>query len=170
MKTALRLLLTLSSIIFINCDCIPPREHKQMVVNEYGYSTDVYLVEVNQINEKDHSARVHILSAYKGEFSIHDEITVHYNPYCEPQINTLDTWIVYLSDNQEQLYVNECGLTRDIKRPTDNRIFKDLHLPHAENSLTESHLTLFDSINNYNINEAIKVEVQLLGKLRVQQN
>jgi hypothetical protein len=112
--------LILTSSKAIACTCSVPKSLKAIQDYEYEISECIFIGEVLEIDSILSRFTFKVLESFKGV----ENGTIYigkYDPMCGPIIDEIGKWLIYGNFNDEnQIVINHCGLTRSFKRPEHN--------------------------------------------------
>lgn len=102
---------------FFFCTCPPPVKIEKQQKREFKESECIYIAEVTSINENEEIFEFTIIESFKSNEESEGCVGV-FNKYCYPVITQKGRWLLYGNlDNNSNLIINECGLTRSFKTP-----------------------------------------------------
>jgi hypothetical protein len=123
MKFTIKILvgvLMLASTNIIACTCSIPKSLKAIQDYEFENSECIFIGEVIEIDPINSLFQFKVVESFKGE----ENGTVYtgaYDQICGPIIDKTGNWLIYGNFNDEnQVVINHCGLTRSLNSPEDN--------------------------------------------------
>ncbi len=113
-------ILILTSSKAIACTCSVPKSLKAIQDYEFENSECIFIGEVLEIDDVRSVFTFKVLESFKGEE--HETIYIgKYDQMCGPIIDETGNWLIYGNFNDEnQIVINHCGLTRSFNKPEDN--------------------------------------------------
>jgi hypothetical protein len=123
MKFVLKIMvgtLMLASTKMIACTCSFPKNLKAIQDYEFENSECIFIGEVIEIDPINSLFQFKVVESFKGE-EIGTVYTGNYDQMCGPIIDQTGNWLIYGNfNNENQIVINHCGLTRSLNSPEDN--------------------------------------------------
>ncbi|WP_396591161.1 hypothetical protein [Allomuricauda sp. R78024] len=112
--------LVLTSTKICACSCKVPESLKEIQDSEFENSECIFIGEVLEVDAFNNSFKFKVIESFKDEKS--GEIyNGKYDALCGPIINETGKWLIYGNFNDEnQIVINHCGLTRSFNKPENN--------------------------------------------------
>ncbi len=123
MKIGLKILvwtLMLVSIRGVACTCSVPKSLKAIQDFEFENSECIFIGEVLELDPDSSIFKFKVVESFKGE-EIGTVYSGKYDKMCGPIIDETGNWLIYGNFNDEnQIVINHCGLTRSFNKPENN--------------------------------------------------
>lgn len=107
----------------ISCSCAPTGNLPEAQEKEFAVSDNVIIGEIVNISDDERLIILKVKEIFKGNLEVGQVIKFKNNYYCEPFIDMLGEWLIYSKTEEGELKVNECGLSRSLIAPEQNRYF-----------------------------------------------
>lgn len=126
LATYITSLFLISTMHVFGCSCAPPTLSIARN-NEFNNSSVIVIakVEKSQFIDSKHANEftIKIVESFKGDFLIGNDYKILSSIYCTPAIDT-GTFLLYLTKQDSNYWVNSCGLSRNVHTPENHNFFK----------------------------------------------
>ncbi len=104
-------------------DCGPRPLYEQQFELEYAMASQILMADVIWLSSDKSTYLVVVKQLFKGTCNVGDTIAGINFPYSDLAIDKIGEWLVYGKIEFATIVPNECGLTRSVQEPQNNRHF-----------------------------------------------
>jgi hypothetical protein len=119
---------TILTITSLNC-CPPTKRLSEQRQQEYEKSELVFIGEIIELSHANETFKIIVKEIFKGNLIENQTVNGRLG-FREPAPKKLGTWLIYGEFQEEEIVINECGLSRDLERPFDSHYFSLIMFPH----------------------------------------
>lgn len=105
------------------CTCMPPEKLNVVRKSEIASSNFIIIGNVIEISQDKLNLTVVVIEVFKGQNLCNDTIVMRNNYYCVPFVDITGEWLFYGNIFENEIYFNECGLSRSLEFPEQNSYF-----------------------------------------------